>query len=74
MQEELTALENEQLLLKHLAEQQLGIDESTEQYRKMIRAAIAQFVKNLQSGQIEITVDDFLKLVEYDLKLQQQDL
>lgn len=46
-----------------------SINESKEQYRKVIKAAIAKWV--IQSGHIEIkTVDDLKKLIELDIELQ----
>lgn len=48
-----------------------SISESKEQYRKVVKAAIAKWVKDFQSGHIEIkTVDDLKKLIELDIELQ----
>ncbi|MDC0760605.1 hypothetical protein POF51_07880 [Brevibacillus sp. AG] len=52
-----------------------SINESKEQYRKVIKAAIAKWVKDFQSGHIEIkTVDDLKKLIELDIQLQKDEL
>ncbi|RAT95709.1 hypothetical protein [Brevibacillus sp. Leaf182] len=51
-----------------------SINESKEQYRKVVKAAIAKWVKDFQSGHIEIkTVDDLKKLIELDIELQKDD-
>ncbi|MGK5511775.1 hypothetical protein [Brevibacillus formosus] len=66
--------EKTQLLLQHEAHILQGILESKAQYRKVVKAAIAQWVKDLQAGTIKIkTVDDFEKLVKLDLALQRDD-
>ncbi|MFP3390621.1 hypothetical protein [Brevibacillus sp. SIMBA_040] len=63
------------LLLQHEAEVMEGILESKDQYRKVIKAAIAKWVKDFQSGHIEIkTVDDLKKLIELDIELQKDTL
>lgn len=52
-----------------------GLIESKEQYRKIIKAAIARWVKDFQDGRVEIrTVDDLRKLIEIDIELQKDDL
>ncbi|MFP3391000.1 hypothetical protein [Brevibacillus sp. SIMBA_040] len=68
---ELSPVDSLDLLLQHEVEMMEGIIESKEQYRKVIKAAIAKWVKDFQSGHIEIkTVDDLKKLIELDIELQ----
>lgn len=63
------------LLLQHEIEVLEGILESKEQYRKVVKAAIGKWVKDFQSGHIEIkTVDDLKKLIELDIELQKDEL
>lgn len=63
------------LLLQHEIEVLEGILESKEQYRKVVKAAIGKWVKDFQSGHIEIkTVDDLKKLIELDIELQKDNL
>ncbi|GGB41639.1 hypothetical protein GCM10011409_18950 [Lentibacillus populi] len=63
------------LLLEHEAQMVSGILDSKERYRKIIKAGIAQWVKDFQNGKIKITtVDDLKKLIEVDLELQKDDL
>ncbi|RAT95948.1 hypothetical protein [Brevibacillus sp. Leaf182] len=62
------------LLLQYQIEVMEGIMESKDQYRKVVKAAIAKWVKDFQSGNIEIkTVDDLKKLIELDIELQKDD-
>jgi hypothetical protein len=62
---------SEELLLQHELNVAQGIMESKEQYRKIIKAAIARWVKDFQEGRIEVqTVDDLRKLIELDVELQ----
>ncbi len=62
------------LLLQHEAEIMLGIMESKEQYRKIIKAVISRWVRDFQDGRIEIqTVDDLRKLIELDIELQKDE-
>ncbi|WP_108994228.1 hypothetical protein [Paenibacillus agaridevorans] len=66
---------SEELLLQHELEIAQGIMESKEQYRKIIKAAIARWVKDFQEGRIEVqSVDDLRKLIELDIELQKEDL
>jgi len=66
---------SDELLLQHEAEVMLGIIESKEQYRKIIKAAIARWVKDFQNGQIDIrSVEDLKKLIELDIDLQKDEL
>lgn len=66
---------NDGLLLQHELEIAQGIMESKEQYRKIIKAAIARWVKDFQDGRIEVqTVDDLRKLIELDIELQKDEL
>ncbi|MFW5436576.1 hypothetical protein [Paenibacillus apiarius] len=52
-----------------------GILESKAQYRKIIKAGIARWVKDFQDGRIEIkSVDDLKKLIEIDIELQKDDI
>ncbi|USG63996.1 hypothetical protein NDK47_17760 [Brevibacillus ruminantium] len=63
------------LLLQHEVEVVQGILESKEQYRKVVKAAIGKWIKDFQSGHIEIkTVDDLKKLIELDIELQKCEL
>ncbi|WP_289135599.1 hypothetical protein [uncultured Brevibacillus sp.] len=63
--------DSETLLLQHEIEIMEGIMESKDQYRRVVKAAIAKWVKDFQSGHIEIkTVDDLKKLIELDIELQ----
>jgi hypothetical protein len=58
-------------LLQHELAVMEGILESKEQYRKIVKAAIAQWVKDLQAGHIMMkTVQDLERLIELDIKLQ----
>lgn len=62
-------------LLQHELAVMEGIMESKEQYRKIVKAAIAQWVKDLQAGHIMMkTVQDLERLIELDIKLQQDEL
>jgi hypothetical protein len=48
--------------------------ETKAQYRKIIKAGIAQWVKDFQAGNIQIkTVDDLKKLIEIDIELQKDE-
>ncbi|QRG68585.1 hypothetical protein [Brevibacillus choshinensis] len=63
------------LLLQHEVGIMEGILESKEQYRKVVKAAIGKWVKDFQSGHIEIkTVDDLKKLIELDIELQKDEI
>lgn len=65
----------DEILLQHEIEVAEGILESKEQYRKIVKAAIAQWVRDLQAGHIKMqTVQDLERLIELDIKLQQDDL
>ncbi|UOK65342.1 hypothetical protein MT997_13945 [Paenibacillus sp. OVF10] len=62
-------------LLQHELAVMEGILESKEQYRKIVKASIAQWVKDLQAGNIKMqTVQDLERLIELDIKLQQDDV
>ncbi|MEK4271791.1 hypothetical protein [Paenibacillus sp. FSL R7-0026] len=62
-------------LLQHELAVMEGILESKEQYRKIVKASIAQWVKDLQVGNIKMqTVQDLERLIELDIKLQQDEL
>ncbi|APO43328.1 hypothetical protein BS614_04170 [Paenibacillus xylanexedens] len=64
----------DEILLQHELEVAEGILESKEQYRKIVKASIAQWVKDLQAGNIKMqTVQDLERLIELDIKLQQDD-
>lgn len=66
-----SVFDSETLLLQHEIEMMEGIIESKDQYRRVVKAAIAKWVKDFQSGHIEIkTVDDLKKLIELDIELQ----
>lgn len=63
--------DNKDILLQHELAVMEGILESKEQYRKIVKAGIAKWVKDFQDGRIEIkTVDDLKKLIEIDIELQ----
>lgn len=65
----------DEILLQHELEVAEGILESKEQYRKIVKASIAQWVKDLQAGNIKMqTVQDLERLMELDIKLQQDEL
>lgn len=67
--------QNIQLLLQHEVSVAEGIIDSKEQYRKIVKAVIARWVKDFQDGRIEIrTVDDLKKLIEIDIELQKDDI
>ncbi|MGG1673535.1 hypothetical protein ACIFOE_23420 [Paenibacillus sp. NRS-1783] len=52
-----------------------GILESKAQYRKIVKAGIAQWVKDLQAGNIKMqTVQDLDRLIELDIRLQRDEL
>lgn len=57
-----------------LLQYEIGVIESiieSKEYRKVVKAAIAKWVKDFQSGHIEIkTVDDLKKLIDLDIELQ----
>ncbi|MGE6579011.1 hypothetical protein ACQKFM_29320 [Paenibacillus xylanexedens] len=62
----------DEILLQHELEVAEGILESKEKYRKIVKASIAQWVKDLQAGNIKMqTVQDLERLIELDIKLQQ---
>ncbi|ETT30275.1 hypothetical protein C161_27498 [Paenibacillus sp. FSL R5-192] len=64
----------DEILLQHELEVMEGILESKEQYRKIVKAGIAQWVKDLQAGNIKMqTVQDLERFIELDIKLQQDD-
>lgn len=66
--------EEKDILLQHELAVMEGILESKAQYRKIIKAAIARWVKDFQEGRIEVqTVDDLRKLIELDLELQKDE-
>ncbi|OMD64657.1 hypothetical protein BSK62_16945 [Paenibacillus odorifer] len=65
----------DEILLQHELEVMAGILESKAQYRKIVKAGIAKWVKDFQEGRIEIkTVDDLKKLIEIDIELQKDDI
>ncbi|WP_410770990.1 hypothetical protein [Fontibacillus sp. BL9] len=67
--------EEKDILLQHELAVMEGILESKAQYRKIIKAGIAKWVKDFQDGRIEIkTVDDLKKLIEIDIELQKDEL
>jgi hypothetical protein len=64
----------QQALAKHEAEIAEGIQESKNQYRKIVKAGISQWVKDFQKGLVKVnTVDDLKKLIELDIDLQKDD-
>lgn len=66
---------SDDLLLQHEIEVMEGILDTKAQYRKVVKAAIGKWVKDFQSGHIEIkTVDDLKKLIELDIELQRDEL
>ncbi|URJ47394.1 hypothetical protein MF628_002027 [Paenibacillus polymyxa] len=67
--------EQQDALLQREIEIVEGILESKAQYRKIVKAGIAQWVKDLQAGNIKMqTVQDLDRLIELDIKLQKYDL
>ncbi|WP_342435931.1 hypothetical protein NSS79_20630 [Paenibacillus sp. FSL L8-0436] len=65
----------DEILLQHELEVMAGILESKAQYRKIVKAGIAKWVKDFQAGQIEIkTVEDLKKLIEIDIELQKDEI
>ncbi|MNH45328.1 hypothetical protein D3C79_1077350 [compost metagenome] len=67
--------DNKDILLQHELAVMEGILESKSQYRKIVKAGIAKWVKDFQDGRIEIkTVDDLKKLIEIDIELQKDEL
>lgn len=65
----------EQSTLLYNADVLDSINSSRDEYRKIIRALIAQGIKNLKDGQLEITsVDDLERLIKLDLELQKDKL
>ncbi|MDH6351912.1 hypothetical protein [Brevibacillus sp. 1238] len=72
---EQSSVDSLDLLLQHEVKVMEGILESKEQYRKVVKAAIAKWVKDFQSGHIEIkSVDDLKKLIELDIELQKVEI
>lgn len=64
----------DELLAQHELEVMQNIMESKEQYRRIIKAAVARWVKDFQDNRIEInTVDDLRKLIELDIELQKDE-
>ncbi|MEI2282435.1 hypothetical protein [Paenibacillus polysaccharolyticus] len=62
----------DEILLQHELEVMEGILESKEQYRKIVKAGIAQWIRDLQAEHIKMqTVQDLERLIELDIKLQQ---
>ncbi|PYE49840.1 hypothetical protein HUB98_09125 [Paenibacillus barcinonensis] len=62
-------------LLQHELAVMEGILESKEQYRKIVKAAIAQWVRDLQAGHIQMqTVADLERLIELDIRLQRDSM
>ncbi|APQ57696.1 hypothetical protein VK72_02425 [Paenibacillus polymyxa] len=67
--------EQQDALLQHEIEIIEGVLESKAQYRKIVKAGIAQWVKDLQAGNIKMqTVQDLDRLIELDIKLQKDEL
>lgn len=57
--------------LEYEIEKALEQAESIEEYKKIIRAALGKWLKNLQSGEIKLnTVSDLKVLIEADLMLK----
>ena len=72
MQQVITDKKLIELLLKYEADEGADISESVSKYRKLTQAAIGQWVKDFQEGNIQIrTVDDLEKLIRLDIFLQQ---
>ena len=66
--------DTEDLLLQHELEVLGELMGSKRKYRKVIQAAIGQWVKDFQSGKIKVnSVDDLNKLIEIDLRLQRDE-
>ncbi|MEW4368615.1 hypothetical protein [Paenibacillus kandeliae] len=67
---------NEQFNLpEHIIEAAEAHSEALTQYQKIIRAGIAQWVKDLQAGKIKMdTVQDLERLIELDIKIRKDEL
>ncbi len=67
---------NEQFdIPEHIIEAAEAHSEALAQYQKIIRAGIAQWVKDLQAGKIKMnTVQDLERLIELDIKLRNDSL
>lgn len=64
-------MEKEELEQEYELKQALERAESVEEYKKIIRVALARWLKNLQSGQIKLDkVSDLKTLIEADLMLK----
>lgn len=67
--------EHQDALLQREIEIVEGILESKAQYRKIVKAGIAQWGKDLKAGNIKMqTVQDLDRLIELDIKLQKDEL
>lgn len=68
-------MENEELKeldLEYEIEKALERAESVEEYKKIIRVALGQWLKNLKSGAIKLnSVSDLKVLIEADLMLKE---
>lgn len=64
-------MENEHFDLNYEIEKALEQAKSVEEYKKIIRVALSQWLKNLKSGQIKLTsIGDLKVLIEADLMLK----
>ncbi len=64
-------MENEKFDLDYEIEKAMKQAESIDEYKKIIRAALGKWLKNLQSGQIKLDkVSDLKILIEADLILK----
>lgn len=64
-------MENEKFDLDYEIEKAMEQAESIDEYKKIIRVALGKWLKNLQSGQIQLDkVSDLKILIEADLMLK----
>ena len=62
-----------ELAVKREAEKYLNRAKTREQYRNIVKAGIAAWIKKFQDGEIRIeTVSDLRELIEMDLFLQEK--
>lgn len=65
----------EELTMLHNADVLAGIEASRSDYRKLVRALIAQGVQGIKNGKMQInSVDDLERLIKLDLALQRENL
>lgn len=71
------SLSGEEKMEMHMtiqAEQAEGIDKSKENYRKIAKACISQWVRDFKEGNIKLSsVEHLKKLIELDIELQKNE-